>query len=423
MSDHIQQRRDRAAQAWQTDHIVLIGSGSPIPIPGGADQVHHFEAHADYFWLAGHRAPGAVLAYDAREGWRDFTPDITEAERVWEGVTSRAGEPISGLLPWLEAKGNRPKAVLGVSGGPLSGVTSDRTADEVYAERLLHARRPKDEVEIGFMRSACAATARGFARAREFARPGVTERAIEIELQAECFRAGGERMGYGNIVGSGPNAAVLHFLPSNRQVSEGEFVLIDAGCQVEGYTADVTRTFVVGSPSTQQTELWGIVKEALDFGVSRCTIGQEWRELHLECALLMTRGLVSLGILRGEAQGLVERDAHALFFPHGLGHLVGLGVRDASGILPGRQRSSRPGLASLRMDLPLGDGYVATVEPGLYFIEPLLRDPKRVAKYEDCVDWANVERWIGLGGVRLEENVLVTESGPQNLTAAVPVQI
>jgi len=137
----------------------------------------------------------------------------------------------------------------------------------------------------------------------------------------------------------------------------------------------------------------------------------------------MTKGLVSLGILKGDPQSLVERDAHALFFPHGLGHLVGLGVRDASGRLPGREPSTRPGLASLRMDLPLQPGYVTTVEPGLYFIEPLLRDPKRREKYADDVNWDGLGRWLPLGGVRLEDNILVTHAGPVNLTKDIPLTI
>lgn len=423
MNEHIRARRARAAEAWQTDHVVLIGSGSPIPVPGGQDQVHHFEPHPDHYWLAGHRAPGAVLAFDPREGWRDYTPDLTEADRVWEGLTQRAGEPISGLKAWLEARANRPKAVLGVTSGPLEGVQTDRTASAVYAERLLHVRRTKDTIEIELVRRACAATARGHAHARAYAQPGVSEREIQIEIEAECFRAGGERMGYHTTVGSGTNAAVLHFSPSSRKVNEGDFVLIDAGCQVEGYVSDVTRTFVVGNASAQQSELWSIVKEALELGSSMCTPGQEWREVHFACALHMTRGLVSLGILRGEAQSLVERDAHALFFPHGLGHLVGLGVRDASGRLPGREPSKRPGLASLRMDLPLLPGSITTVEPGLYFIEPLLCDPKRREKHADDVNWDSLARWLPLGGVRLEDNILVTDAGPVNLTKDIPLTI
>lgn len=423
MSNDIEQRRQRVQNALDTDHILLIGAGTHIPVPGGMDRVYPFKPHPDHYWLTGHRTPGGVLAFDPREGWRDFTPDLTEDDHVWEGITQRAGEPISGLGPWLEERSGRPKAILGVAGGPLKGVEGDRTASKKFGEILLHTRRVKDATEIELMKRACNATAAGHARARTFAKPGVTERQIQIELEAECYRHGGEAMGYDAIVGTGTNAAILHFAPSDRKVKEGDFVLIDAGCEIEGYTADVTRTFVVGTPSTQQTEIHAIVREALEYGNSQCKPGKEWRQLHLECAILMTKGLVSLGILKGDAPGLVERDAHALFFPHGLGHLVGMGVRDASGYLPGRERSDRFGLAFLRMDLPLESGYITTVEPGLYFIEPLLTDPARRERFADCVNWEEVDRWMHIGGVRLEDNLLVTEDEPVNLTSQVDLDL
>ncbi len=109
-----------------------------------------------------------------------------------------------------------------------------------------------------------------------------------------------------------------------------------------------------------------------------------------------------------------------MFFPHGLGHMVGLGVRDGSGLLPGRTKDPRPALKSLRMDLPLAPGYVVTVEPGLYFIPALLNDPARRARFRDCVNWALVESLLSLGGVRIEDNVLVTNGAPENLTSAIP---
>ena len=124
--------------------------------------------------------------------------------------------------------------------------------------------------------------------------------------------------------------------------------------------------------------------------------------------------------MRGNAEALVEQEAHLLFFPHGIGHLVGLGVRDASGTLPGRPRSTRASLKNLRMDFPLAPGYVVTVEPGLYFIPPLLNDPARREKFRDCVAWDKVTPHLALGGVRIEDNVLVTSGAPEVLTAAIP---
>ena len=109
-----------------------------------------------------------------------------------------------------------------------------------------------------------------------------------------------------------------------------------------------------------------------------------------------------------------------MFFPHGLGHMVGLGVRDGSGVLPGRTKDPRPSLRTLRMDLPLAAGYVVTVEPGLYFIPALLNDPLRRARFRDSVNWPLVDQHLALGGVRIEDNVLVTGGAPEVLTAAIP---
>ncbi len=415
--DVIAARRTRAAQAMSlTDEILLVGAGSPVPVPGGMDQVHAFAPHPHYQWLAGHREPGGVVAFDAASNeWRDFVPATTEDDRVWQGRADAPGEPLATLEPWLRARTGRPTAVLGV---PLDRVPSDVTLAESLEPRLLAARRAKDEHELGTIQRACDATRAGFEAARRvLARASVTERAIEIELTAACMRAGGHAMGYHTIVGSGPNAAVLHFSAGERAVGEGEFVLIDAGCHIEGYTADVSRTFVKGTPTQQHRDLYAIVLEAEVFALGRCRAGQEWRELHLQTAVKLAEGLVHLGILRGEPAGLVERDAHANFFPHGLGHLVGLGVRDASAYLPGRERSDRFGLAFLRMDLPLETGFVTTVEPGLYFIGPLLHQPDRRERFADCTDWDEVERWLHIGGVRIEDDVLVTDADPVNLTA------
>jgi Xaa-Pro aminopeptidase len=127
-----------------------------------------------------------------------------------------------------------------------------------------------------------------------------------------------------------------------------------------------------------------------------------------------------MGILRGQPESLVEQEVHALFFPHGLGHLVGLGVRDASGLARGRTRDPRPSLRSLRMDLPLAEGFVVTVEPGLYFIPALLQDAARRERHRETVNWNLVDAHLAIGGVRIEDDVLVRAGGPEVLTARIP---
>jgi Xaa-Pro aminopeptidase len=344
-------------------------------------------------------------------------PQLTESERYWEGRTQRAGTPIGGLAGWLEARRGRRIAGLGA---PLRDVPTDAAATVRIREALTHARRPKDDHELGLIRRAAAATAAGYERLREVLRPGITERALQIELEAGFFRHGATRTGYGTIVGSGPNAAVLHFEPSARDVRDGEFVLVDAGAEIDRYTADVTRTYVAGTPGGFQRDLHQVVLDAQQRAIARCVAGAEWKSIHLRTAVDLVAGLVSLGIMQGRPETLVEREAHVLFFPHGLGHMVGLGVRDASGLQPGRQPDARPSLRTLRMDLPLAPEYVVTVEPGLYFIPELLNASDRRERFRDCVNWTRVDQLAGIGGVRIEDDVRVTDGAPEILTAGIP---
>jgi Xaa-Pro aminopeptidase len=422
MTDFLSQRRDRIAEALRLDEaILLVGAGEPVPLPEGSDQTYPFRSHAEYFYLTAQECARGVVAFDPRDangrGWVSFVPEVTESERVWEAREQLPGSPLAELKPWLAARTRRPVVMLGV---PLPEVEFDasRTADARAA--LTHARRPKDATEIAQMRRAVHATSAGFARVRAVLQPGVTERLVQIELEAEFARHGGQHTGYGTIVGAGPNSAVLHFEPGTRAAREGDFVLIDAGAEIDRYTADVTRTFVVGRPSAFQRDFYQVVLAAQQRAVARCVPGAEWRELHLATAVDLVDGLVQLGLMRGNAQSLVEQDAHTLFYPHGLGHMVGLGVRDASGLAPGRLADPRPSLRTLRMDLPLAPGYLVTVEPGLYFIPALLNDPVRRRRYRECVNWPLVEQHLSLGGVRIEDNILVTSAAPDVLTSAIP---
>jgi len=416
----LERRRQRVADAWALrSEIVLVGAGEPVPFPGGADQTYPFRAHAEYFYLTDHDVPGAVLAFDPGEGWVDFVPEITERDRVWEGPVEREGSPLTGLAAWLGTR--RGRAVIGL-GSLLPGVRSDAARVAACREAYTHVRRVKDEEELRRIRLAVAATRAGFEAVRHTIRPGVTERAIQIELEAAFFRHGGDRTGYDSIVGTGTNSAVLHFLPTARVVEDGDLVLIDAAAEVRRYVCDVTRTFPAsGSFSTLQREIFELVHAVETRAIARCTAGTEYRDVHLGAARDVAEGLVHLGILKGEVDGLVERDAHALFFPHGIGHMVGFGVRDAGGYLPGRAPSSRPGLGMLRTDLPLEPGYVVTIEPGIYFIPALLGSAERREKHRHAVAWDRVDRMLAFGGVRIEDNVLVTTGAPEVLTASIPV--
>ena len=227
--------------------------------------------------------------------------------------------------------------------------------------------------------------------------------------------------GYSTIVGSGPNSAVLHFSPSRREIRRGEFVLIDAGARVDRYVIDVTRTFVAGrKPTHFQRELFSLVLEAEQNAISRCLPGAEWKELHLKAAIEMTAGLIRAQVDEGQCRVARGAGRAHVVFPHGLGHLVGLGVRDASGRYPGRPKDESRHCETAD-GFTAAAGYVTTVEPGLYFIPGILNDPKRRRQYRQSVNWHRVNNYIGCGGVRIEDNVLVTENGPEVLTASIPI--
>lgn len=417
----LEARRARAARAFGDDApLVLIGAGHPVPIPGGHDQTFPFVPHPEYYWLTGLKRPGGILAYDPREGWTHFVQPVTEAERLWEGEPEVPEETdLATFAAWLHARRDRPVAGLGV---PPEGVAADARLAAAMRERLDRARRAKDGAELEILSRAVAATAAGHARAREVIRPGVTERQIQVELEAEMLRHGAEGTGYGTIVGAGSNAAVLHFAPSSRRVTAEELVLVDAGAQLHGYTADVTRTYPAGDAfSAEHQAVYDIVLAAERKGVSMCRPGTEWHDVHLAVAAVLAEGLRSLGILKGETDALLESGAIALFFPHGVGHMVGLGVRDVGGRAPGRSGEQVYAGARIRVDLPLEEHFLMTVEPGLYFVPALLDDPARRARFQDRVAWETLERWRPVGGVRIEDNVLVTAGAPQNLTEEIPV--
>ena len=424
MSFDFVSRRGRVAQALNlSDEILLVGAGQPLPKPEISDAMLPYIAHQEYYYLCGlAEAMGGVMAYDPREGpvqgWVSFVPEVTEGERVWEGRTPQPGEPLAQLPAWLAARAGRRAVNLGA---PVEGVAADAALTAEVRERYKHVRRVKEPGEIVLMRRAAAATAAGYAAVQPFLVPGVSERRIQVELEAGYFREGALKTGYDTIVGVGAQSAVLHGTPARDRVAhEGDFILIDSGAEWDRYVCDVTRTYVAGKPTAFQRDLYQAVLQAEVNACARCRPGAEWKDIHFGAARDLMGSLVDMGVLRGQADSLIEQDAHLLFYPHGIGHMLGLGVRDASGLEPGRAKDPRPSLRTLRQDLILRPGYIVTIEPGLYFIPALLNDPERRATYRDGVNWALVDQHIGLGGVRIEDNILVTENGPDNLTAAIP---
>ncbi|MGI8926993.1 MAG: aminopeptidase P N-terminal domain-containing protein [Tepidiformaceae bacterium] len=437
-------RRDAIAHSWALPRgAVLLPAGLPQAI-AGTDQYHNFHAHPEHAYLAGTAAPGSVLVFDPGDGWTLFVPFPGLEERVWtgDGPSPEDLAHLSGidrilsrerLQSWLESRRAEPLAVLanhdllahpaayGIEAWAALELDPDEALAAVLSERIAEARRAKDPGELDLMRKAAGASARGHLLAMRVARPGQTERELQVEIEAAFFRAGGERTAYGSIVGSGRNGAILHVAPGLRALGPDELVLIDAGAECRGYASDVTRTLPTGlTYAGLQRDLYSLVLAVQEEAIAAVRPGVEYKDLHMQACRSIARGLVDLDILRGPVESLVERDAHALFFPHGLGHMLGLSTHDAGGCLAGRSPSDRFGLKWLRADLPLEPKYVVTIEPGIYFIPALLTDPSRRETFADAVNWPRVDSLLNFGGIRIEDDVLVTESGAELLSGAIP---
>jgi Xaa-Pro aminopeptidase len=402
----VDRRRTAAADAWNlADGVVLVEAGQPVPIPGRGDPTYPFRAHSEYFWLTDRERPGGVIAYDPAQGWIEFVDPVTTEELLWTGLEDdREGEP-EGTRPLDELAafvGGRSPRMLGATASP----------DIELRDALTRARRPKDDDELARMRTAVAATSAGFAELRSLIAPGRTERDLQVALEAAFMRNGGDFLSFETIVAAGNHAAVLHFSPTLRELADGQVLLVDAGAEHRGYAADVTRTYAVGGRFTAEQQIaFDAVHRALDDAIAMCRPGVQWRDVHRAASLAIADGLVELGVLLGDRESLVDSGAVRIFFPHGVGHMVGLGVRDAG---PASDEPSSPGL---RLDIPLEPRHAWTVEPGLYFVAPLLARERG----HEGVNWERVDELLDFGGVRLEHDVVITDDGCEVLTAAIPL--
>jgi Xaa-Pro aminopeptidase len=223
---------------------------------------------------------------------------------------------------------------------------------------------------------------------------------------------------------------VLHNGHYYNSLQPGDLLLADVGAETEtGWAADITRTFPVsGKFSSTQRDIYDIVLAAHDACIENIAPDVEYAEIHLLAATVIAEGLVDLGILQGKPEDLVKMDLHALFFPHGIGHLLGLDVHDmedlgdVAGYDEGRTRSDRFGLSYLRLNRPLRPGMLVTIEPGFYQVPAILNNPKTRSQYQYLVNWERLEQFADVRGIRIEDDVLVTETGKEVLTADLPNQ-
>jgi Xaa-Pro aminopeptidase len=414
-----QRRRARLAAAMQEGVAV---------IPTAPERTRNRDAHYPYrfdsyfYYLTGFREPGAVLVIAAGAAPRSilFCRDKDPEREIWDGYrygpdAARAAfefdeahsiGQLDARMPEFLADRDALYCHLGSDAGwdarvtgwinavrerARTGVSAPRAVQDVHA-LLDEMRLIKAPEELAVMRRAAVITAGAHRRAMRAARPGRAENEIEAELLHEFRRHGAQAPAYTPIVASGSRACVLHYVQNDGVLADGELLLIDAGCELDGYASDLTRTFPVsGQFSGAQREVYGLVLAAQAAAIAAVKPGAPWDAPHRAAVNVLAAGLIDLKLLAGSVAEAVETEAYKRFYMHRTGHWLGLDVHDAGDYK--RQGDWRV----------LAPGMVLTVEPGCY-IRAGEGVPARLA---------------GIG-VRIEDDVLVTESGAEVLTRDAP---
>ena len=403
--------------------VAIIG-GSRLAVRN-SDVEHRFRQSSDLWYLTGFTEPEAlaVIAPGRAEKFTLFVRPRDPERETWTG--RRAG--VDGAKAWFgadqsfsvgELASELPKLldgaeeILFVPGddGELDRLVLSTLAHLRQAERrgmraprrisdlrwtLHELRLLKDADALAKMRRAVEVTRQAHTAAMRAARDGVKEYEVEALIDY-TFRKHGGHPGYGTIVGGGVNATILHYVDNTEPLHKGELLLIDAGCEIEGFTADVTRTYPIGARfSPAQKRCYELVLAVEKACVAAVKPGNTIDAIHEQAVELLTRGMIDLGLLSGDVRELIDKGAYKRFYMHRTSHWLGMDVHDVGIYAPeGKSR-------------PLVPGMVLTVEPGLYIAE-------------DAADVAAEYRGIG---IRVEDDVLVTADGHENLTISIPKEV
>ena len=419
-------RRRQALMASMSPNSIAIVPSAPVTIRN-RDVEHAFRQDSDFYYLSGfHEEHSVLVLIPGREQaeYVLFCQEKIKEQEIWNGI--RVGPEaaletlgcddafpitdIDEILPGLIEGKDKIYASLGVSPdfdrqlmqwvNHIKGqVRNGASAPHEFSalEHLLHEQRLiKSDEEINVMQAAANISAEAHTRAMQVVKPGMMEYQLEAELLNVFMAAGSRWPAYSSIVGSGDNACILHYTSNNDVINDGELVLIDAGCELDYYASDITRTFPAnGKFSEPQKALYQLVLDAQYAAIDAVKPGNHWNQPHDAAVKVLTEGLVGLGLLKGEVSELIESQAYRQFYMHKTGHWLGMDVHDVGEYrVDGEWRELEPGM-------------VLTIEPGLY-VSP---DDETVAA-----------EWRGIG-IRIEDDVVVTQDGHHVLTSGVVKEI
>jgi Xaa-Pro aminopeptidase/Xaa-Pro dipeptidase len=435
----LQQRRQRLAKSIDSPVLLWSGRSSARNFPANT---YPFRASSHFLYFAGLPLYNAVIRLEAGR-LELFMDDPSPSDRLWHGASftrdrvaeqigAEAAYPLYRLKSFAEGVATIPvqdAATRLQQSQLLNRMITPANAlqgiDQQLATAIVSLRLTHDAAAIAEIHRAAAVTVAAHQAGMQATRRAETEAQIRAAMES-VIMSHNMTPAYSSIVSV--QGEVLHNDRYHNPVRSGDLLLADVGAETElGWAADVTRTWPIsGQFSPTQRQIYEIVLAAHDLCIQQAKAGVEYYDLHQMAATVIAAGLVDAGILQGRAEDLVEQDAHTLFFPHGIGHLLGLDVHDMedlgdlAGYEPGRTRSDRFGWCYLRLHRPLRSGMIVTIEPGFYQVPAILNDPDRREKYRAVVNWERLEQFADVRGIRIEDNVLITDAEPEILTAALP---
>ncbi|MGL4575004.1 MAG: aminopeptidase P N-terminal domain-containing protein [Burkholderiaceae bacterium] len=410
-----------------------IGIVATAPeVPRNADSDYQYRYDSYFYYLTGFEEPQSVVVLIAGDKPKQilFCREKNEEREIWDGYRygpAAAREAfgfdeayditkLDEMMPQLIANQSAVHSFVGTSMdaklaqwlGVIRGqVRAGKVAPQIFFDlrKILNEMRLiKDAHELDIMRAAGKISAGAHVRAMRKCKPGLREYHLEAELLHEFRMHGSEYPAYGSIVGTGANSCILHYRAGNTEIKDGDVVLIDAGCELQGYASDITRTFPAnGKFSGPQKAIYELVLAAQEASIAQVKAGNRFSAYHDASTKTLAQGMIDLGLVKGSLDAVLESGSYKQFYMHRAGHWLGLDVHDcgdyadaSATYVEGKERESRK----------LQAGMVLTVEPGLYVRPADNVDPK----------WWNI-------GVRIEDDIVVTAQGNENLTRGVPVTV
>ncbi len=444
-------RREELRKSMSNGLILMLGNiDSPMNYPANP---FHFRQDSDFLYFFGLDLQGLAGVIDIDKG-KDyiFGDDVDVDDIIWMGpqpsIQSLAAEAgvsktfsMSKLADFIgEAKSaGRDIHFLppyrGESKMTLGALLKENPcqmkskASEELIKSVVALRSYKEPWEIQEIEKAVDIAYDMHTTAMQMCKPGIKEQEIFGAIEGIALSHG---MGASFPIILSVDGQTLHNHSHDNILTEGRMMVTDAGAETKmHYASDITRTTPVGGKfNSRQKEIYEIVLEANLKAIESAGPGKSNRDLHLEACKVLTRGLKELGLMKGDVEEAVARGAHALFMPHGLGHMMGLDVHDMEGLGENYvgyndkvKRSDQFGLAFLRFGLPFKPGHVFTIEPGCYFIPELMGKWKSERLHKEYINYEKAEQYLDFGGVRIEDDVLITETGHRVLGKPIPKMV